>query len=93
MLFGVYYITSVDEKLPVLNKVYSDDIELMYAMEVSNEVDLRQLSKVRIGGKIIETTLGRIIFNKICQKIMSLLMSLWIKKSYQSSNQGVERGA
>ena len=68
MLFGVYYITSVDEKLPVLNKVYSDDIELMYAMEVSNEVDLRQLSKVRIGGKIIETTLGRIIFNKILPK-------------------------
>jgi len=68
MLFGVYYITSVDEKLPVLNKVYSDDTELMYAMEVSNEVDLRQLSKVRIGGKIIETTLGRIIFNKILPK-------------------------
>jgi len=64
MLFGVYYITSIDEKLPVLNKVFFGETELMYAMEVKKEVDLRQLTKVRVGNEIKETTIGRIIFNK-----------------------------
>jgi DNA-directed RNA polymerase subunit beta' len=63
MLFGVYYITSIDEKLPVLDRVYSGETELMYAMEVKKELDLRQLAKVRVGKEIIETTIGRIIFN------------------------------
>jgi len=65
MLFGVYYITSIDEKLPLLNKVYSGETELMYATEVKNELDLRQLARVRVNGKIMETTAGRIIFNKV----------------------------
>ena len=65
MLFGVYYITSIDEKLPLLNRSYSGETELMYAMEVRNELDLRQLAKVRVNGKVIETTVGRIIFNKV----------------------------
>lgn len=65
MLFGVYYITSIDEKLPVLNRVYFGETELMYAMEVEKELDLRQLAKVRVGKEIIETTIGRIIFNNV----------------------------
>ncbi len=65
MLFGVYYITSIDEKLPVINKVYSGETEMMYAMEVSKDLDLRQMTKVRMNGEIIETTVGRVIFNKI----------------------------
>lgn len=65
MLFGVYYITSIDENLPPLQKVYSGETEIMYAMDVKNELDLRQLAKVKVGNEIRETTIGRIIFNKI----------------------------
>jgi len=65
MLFGVYYITSIDEKLQMLNRVYSGETELMYALEVKKEIDLRQLAKVRVNGKVLETTVGRIIFNKV----------------------------
>ncbi|MFH1898986.1 MAG: DNA-directed RNA polymerase subunit beta' [Patescibacteria group bacterium] len=65
MLFGVYYITSLDESLPVLDKVYADETEMMYAMEINNEIDLRQLAKVRLSGQIFDTTPGRVIFNKV----------------------------
>ena len=66
MLFGVYYVTSVNDKLPTYEKkVFADDIELNYAVEVSKEVDLRQLVKVKVGNEILETTAGRVIFNKI----------------------------
>jgi DNA-directed RNA polymerase subunit beta' len=65
MLFGVYFITSVDQKLPIAPKVYSGETELMYAMYVSREVKLRQLVKVYLNGELVETTPGRIIFNRI----------------------------
>ena len=65
MLFGIYFITSVDKKLPVAEKVYSDETELMYAKDISREVKLRQLVRVRVNGEIIETTPGRILFNRI----------------------------
>jgi DNA-directed RNA polymerase subunit beta' len=65
MLFGVYFITSVDRKLPVAQKVYSGETELMYAMNVSREVKLRQLVKVQLNGEFVETTPGRILFNKV----------------------------
>jgi len=65
MLFGVYYITSFDDKLPALDKVYADESEMMYGMEASREIDLRQKAKIRLNGEIIETTPGRVIFNRI----------------------------
>ena len=65
MLFGVYYITSIDDKLPVLDRVYFGETELLYSMDVEKELDLRQLVKVRVGKEIMETTIGRIIFNKV----------------------------
>ena len=65
MLFGVYYITSIDDKLPALDRVYFGETELLYSMDVEKELDLRQLVKVRVGKEIMETTIGRIIFNKV----------------------------
>ena len=65
MLFGVYYITSIDENLPVKEKVYFGETELMYAVDVTREVDLRQLVKVKVGNDVLETTAGRVIFNKV----------------------------
>jgi DNA-directed RNA polymerase subunit beta' len=65
MLFGVYFITSVDRKLLTAQKVYSGETELMYAMYVSGEVKLRQLAKVQLNGELVETTPGRILFNKV----------------------------
>ncbi len=64
MLFGVYYITSADERRPMFGRVFSGEEELMYSVNVTKEVDLRQLVKVDVNGEIVETTYGRIIFNK-----------------------------
>lgn len=75
MAVGCYYITSVrsedvakfeqeDNKgLPVL----ADEKEASLAYE-SGKIDLRELVVVRINGKLIKTTYGRIWFNKILPK-------------------------
>ena len=65
MLFGIYFITSADKKLQPSTKIYSGETELMYAMNVSREVKLRQPVKVYLNGELVETTPGRILFNKI----------------------------
>ncbi|KKS58997.1 MAG: DNA-directed RNA polymerase subunit beta' [candidate division WWE3 bacterium GW2011_GWF2_42_42] len=65
MLFGVYYITSIDEKLPAFERVFSDEYELMHAVDVNREVSLRQKIKIGVNGEILETTYGRLIFNRV----------------------------
>ncbi len=68
MALGCFYITSFktesinlkDEEL----RLFSDEDEAIIAFQ-SNKIDLRHPIRVRIGGKIIITTVGRILFNSV----------------------------
>lgn len=64
MALGVYYFTSVDPKLEIREVILSDTEEAVTAYQ-NGKIELRQKIKVRISGKIIETTVGRILFNEI----------------------------
>ncbi len=61
MALGSFYVTSIDKNQPVTDKVYSQQ-EAEFAYHTGN-LDLRVLIKAQIGNAIIETTVGRIIFN------------------------------
>lgn len=65
MLFGIYYMTLVDESLPIREQVFTSPGEAIFALRVSGDVRLRQRVKVRVGNEIIETTPGRLIFNEV----------------------------
>jgi DNA-directed RNA polymerase subunit beta' len=80
MLFGVYYMTSLDNKLPAFDKVFMDKSEMIYAMDVSRQVDLRQMIKIRLDGQIIETTPGRVLFNEIIPESFGFLNFTMDKK-------------
>lgn len=84
MLFGVYYITSIDEKLPLFERVFSDENELTFAVDVTKEVDLRQKIKIGINGEVVETTFGRIIFNKVVPERFGFLNQTMDKKQINS---------
>lgn len=62
MALGSYYITSIDTKLEASEKVYSPE-EGILAYQ-SAKLELRRQVKAMIDGKIIDTTVGRIIFNQ-----------------------------
>lgn len=64
MALGVYYLTSVNTKKEQHEAVFADTYEAIQAYQ-SDVVGLRQKISVRIEGKIIITTIGRIMFNEI----------------------------
>ncbi len=65
MLFGIYYMTLIDDSVPAWEPVFASTREAMFSLEVIHQITLRQSIKVRIEGEVVETTPGRLIFNKI----------------------------
>ncbi len=64
MALGSYYLTSIDERLRKENlPVFADEQEAHLAYSLK-KISLRQPIKVKINGEILETTMGRIIFNE-----------------------------
>ena len=61
MALGSYFVTSIDKTIEPNDKVYSKE-EAEFAFQTGN-LDLRALIKAKIGDAVIETTVGRIIFN------------------------------
>lgn len=64
MALGVFYHTSVNDALGAFKNVFANKQEAYHAFQ-SGTIDLRQAIKVRIDGKIMATTVGRLQFNDI----------------------------
>jgi DNA-directed RNA polymerase subunit beta' len=63
MALGVYYYTSIDKEFEVYNTVFSDKEEAIFVFQ-AGKIDLRQKILIKIEGEIIETTVGRVMFNE-----------------------------
>ena len=64
MALGVYYLTSVDERIKPSNSVFSDKDEAIFAYQ-SGKIQARQIITLRFGKELLDTTVGRIFFNEI----------------------------
>lgn len=63
IVLGSYWMTVEDEEFND-KKTYSDTKEAVYAYN-TGEIGVRTKIRVRLAGEIIETTVGRILFNEI----------------------------
>ncbi len=72
MALGVYYLTSIDTKLAKYGTIFSDKEEAVSANQ-TGLIELRQPIDVRIDGKIIETTVGRVYFNEILPPVFEFV--------------------
>jgi DNA-directed RNA polymerase subunit beta' len=63
MALGVYFLTSVNTEVEQHPSIFSDKEEAITAYQ-AGIIDVRQIISVRIQGKILETTAGRILFNE-----------------------------
>ncbi len=63
MALGCYYLTSFNPDLKKTDSMYGD-AEQAYAAREAGIIELRQPITVRVDGKIIETSVGRLIFNE-----------------------------
>jgi len=64
IVLGCYYLTKARPKAKGEGKVFHDENEALFAHS-EGFIDTHALVKVRIDGKLIETTPGRLIFNEI----------------------------
>ncbi|NQT32666.1 MAG: DNA-directed RNA polymerase subunit beta', partial [Candidatus Omnitrophica bacterium] len=64
IVLGVYYLTKVKSGVKGEGKLFSDMDEVIMAYQ-NREVDKFAKIKVNIGGEIIETSVGRVVFNDI----------------------------
>jgi len=61
---GIYYFTSLDDSREPSKTVFADANEAILAYH-NGKIHLRQPITARINGEILETTVGRIMFNEI----------------------------
>ena len=64
MALGIFYITQMDNRIEYTENVYGDPDEAVRAYQ-SGHLQLRQRVNVYINKEIIETSVGRILFNDI----------------------------
>ena len=64
MVLGCYYLTQIQDKAQGEGKRFSGQDEAIYAYQ-SGKVDVRAKVKVKIPDGVVETTIGRILFNNI----------------------------
>lgn len=64
MALGVYYLTSIDVRIEPSSTVFADKEEVLLAYQ-TGKIELRQKMSVRLNASIIETTVGRILFNEV----------------------------
>ena len=64
MALGVYYLSSKDPRIKASKTIYESPQEAIMAYQ-AGKIELRQEITVRIDKKIIETTVGRILFNEV----------------------------
>src|SRR3989338_1189755 len=64
MAMGCYYLTTFDSKAVPAETIFADQDEALTAHQ-AGKIGLRQPIRVRVGKEILETTAGRIIFNRV----------------------------
>jgi DNA-directed RNA polymerase subunit beta' len=79
VVLGCYYITQIREGLPGENKTYADEKEAILAYQ-SGYLSLRAKIRVRMKGKLVETCVGRILFNQILPEEMRFINEVMDKK-------------
>lgn len=81
IVLGCYYLTKVLPGAQGEGALFSDPQEVIIAYD-NGAVSLHAKIKVRINGEVIETTTGRVIFNKIVPDEMGYFNELLIKKVF-----------
>lgn len=83
IVLGMYYLTKMAAGRKGEDRAFADFDEVMHAV-FNKQVDIHAKVKVRIRGKRIETTPGRVIFNQIIPPNVEFCNDLLNKKKIQA---------
>ncbi|MFH1715446.1 MAG: DNA-directed RNA polymerase subunit beta' [Elusimicrobiota bacterium] len=79
MVLGCYYLTKEKKGCIGENKVFSSKDEVLIADQLK-EVDINAIVKVRMNGSLVETTIGRILFNEMIPPELGYINKTIVKK-------------
>ena len=79
MVLGCFYLTAARDGAPGEGKVFKDAEEAVMAYS-SGAVHLQAKVKVRLNGRLVETTVGRLIFNEAVPEELGFLNATMDKK-------------
>jgi DNA-directed RNA polymerase subunit beta' len=79
MVLGVYYLTKARNGVKGEGKIFSSEEEVVIAYN-TGRIDMHAKIKVRISGEMIETTAGRVVFNKIVPAELGYMNEMLGKK-------------
>ncbi len=72
MVLGCFYLTIEKENVKGENKLFADEQEVITAYQ-DKEINVHARIKLRFRGKIIQTTVGRVLFNDILPKELKFI--------------------
>ena len=81
IVLGLYYLTKLRNGAKGEGKIFADREEVLIAYN-AKVIDLHSKIKVKIDGQMIETTVGRVIFNDIVPGEIGFINELLVKKSF-----------
>ena len=61
---GAFYLTSIDTRLETYPTIFADKDEAIFVQQ-TGKVGIRQQIRIRLGKEIVETTVGRLLFNEV----------------------------
>jgi DNA-directed RNA polymerase subunit beta' len=79
IVLGCYYLTKEGKKQREDKRLFANGDEVVIACECG-QVDLQEKIRIRLAGKIMETTAGRVIFNEILPKSLPFVNRVLNKK-------------
>ncbi|OIO49161.1 MAG: DNA-directed RNA polymerase subunit beta' [Parcubacteria group bacterium CG_4_9_14_0_2_um_filter_41_8] len=83
IVFGCYYLTQLDESQPKYEKIFSSEQEAKLAYDY-DIVSLHRMIKVKKDNEILETTVGRIMFNEVIPEKIGFVNEVTNKKSLKN---------
>ncbi len=83
IVLGIYYLTKMASGSKGEGRNFASSEEVMFAL-YEKQIDIHAKIKVRIRGKMIETTAGRVIFNQIIPVDIDFCNDLLNKKRLQA---------
>jgi DNA-directed RNA polymerase, beta'' subunit, predominant form len=83
IVLGIYYLTKMSLGSKGEGRLFSDADEVVHAL-FNKQIDIHAKIKVRLRGKLIETTAGRVIFNQILPPEIEFSNDLLNKKRIQA---------
>ena len=82
IVLGIYYLTKMGAARKGEGRIFSDADEVLHAM-FNKQIDIHAKIKVRVAGKRVETTAGRVILNQIMPQGVDYCNELLNKKRIQ----------